>query len=104
MRIGWVGLGATGGPMAPSLARAGHSVSAYDVVPGRAPAGVTAAASVADAVAGADVVAVRVATPEQLEHVFFTEKGAASTLADGQIVVVMSTVGPDAVVAGGCRA
>ena len=103
MRIGWLGLGAMGGPMAACLARAGHSVSAYDVVPGRAPAGVTEAASIADAVAGADVVAVMVATPEQLEHVFFTEKGAASTLADGQIVVVMSTVGPDAVVAAASR-
>src|ERR1700742_450807 len=103
MRIGWLGLGAMGGPMAACLARAGHSVSAYDVVPGRAPAGVTEAASIADAVAGADVVAVMGATPEQLEHVFFTEKGAASTLADGQIVVVMSTVGPDAVVAAASR-
>src|SRR6201992_1001466 len=103
MRVGWLGLGAMGGPMAACLARAGHSVSAYDVVPGRAPAGVTEAASIADAVAGADVVAVMVATPEQLEHVFFTEKGAASTLADGQIVVVMSTVGPEAVVAAASR-
>jgi 3-hydroxyisobutyrate dehydrogenase len=103
MRIGWLGLGAMGGPMAACLARAGHSVSAYDVVPGRAPGGVTEAASIADAVAGADVVAVMVATPEQLEHVFFTEKGAASTLADGQIVVVMSTVGPEAVVAAASR-
>src|ERR1700742_3360018 len=103
MRIGWLGLGAMGGPMAACLARAGHSVSAYDVVPGRAPAGVTEAASIADAVAGADVVAVMGATPEQLEHVFFTEKGAASTLADGQIVVVMSTVGPEAVVAAASR-
>src|ERR1700760_146148 len=103
MRIGWLGLGAMGGPMAACLARAGHSVSAYDVVPGRAPAGVTEAASIADAVAGADVVAVMVATPEQLEHVFFTEKGAASTLADGQIVVGMSTGGPEAVGAAASR-
>jgi 3-hydroxyisobutyrate dehydrogenase len=103
MRVGWLGLGAMGGPMAACLARSGHAVSAYDVVPGRAPDGVTEAASITAAVTGADVVAVMVATPEQLEHVFFTEKGAASALADGQIVVVMSTVGPEAVGAAASR-
>jgi 3-hydroxyisobutyrate dehydrogenase/putative dehydrogenase len=103
MRVGWLGLGAMGGPMAACLARAGHTVSAYDVVPGRTPDGVTAAASIADAVAGADAVAVMVATPDQLEQVLFAEKGAAGALADGQIVVVMSTVGPEAVVAAASR-
>jgi 3-hydroxyisobutyrate dehydrogenase len=103
MRVGWLGLGAMGGPMAACLARSGHVVSAYDVVPGRAPDGVTEAASITGAVTGADVVAVMVATPEQLEHVFFTENGAASALADGQIVVVMSTVGPEAVGAAASR-
>ena len=103
MRVGWLGLGAMGGPMAACLARSGHVVSAYDVVPGRAPDGVTEAASITGAVTGADVVAVMVATHEQLEHVFFTENGAASALADGQIVVVMSTVGPEAVGAAASR-
>src|ERR1700761_6836259 len=103
MRVGWLGLGAMGGPMAACLARSGHVVSAYDVVPGRAPDGVTEAASITGAVTGADVVAVMVATPEQLEHVFFTENGAASALADGQIVGVMSTVGPEAVGAAASR-
>ncbi|HEX3751505.1 MAG TPA: NAD(P)-dependent oxidoreductase [Streptosporangiaceae bacterium] len=103
MRVGWLGLGAMGAPMAACLARAGHAVSAYDVVPGRTPDGVTEAAAIADAVAGADAVAVMVATPGQLEQVLFDEKGAAGALADGQIVVVMSTVGPEAVVAAASR-
>ena len=38
MRVGWLGLGAMGAPMAGCLARAGHAVVAYDIVPGRAAA------------------------------------------------------------------
>jgi 3-hydroxyisobutyrate dehydrogenase len=100
MRVGWLGLGAMGAPMAGCLARAGNPVAAYDVMPGRVPDGVIEAASVAEAVAGADAVVVMVATPDQLEQVL---AGAADALADGQTVVVMSTVGPEAVVAAAAR-
>ncbi len=100
MRVGWLGLGAMGAPMAACLAQGGHSVAAYDVMPGRVPDGVTEAASVAEAVAGADAIVVMVATPDQLEQVL---SGAAGALADGQTVLVMSTVGPEAVVAAGAR-
>jgi 3-hydroxyisobutyrate dehydrogenase len=96
MRVGWLGLGAMGAPMAACLVAAGHSVSAYDVVAGRAPEGSEAAGSVAGAVTGADAVVVMVATPDQLDQVLF---GATASLAPGQIVVIMSTVGPEAVVA-----
>jgi len=100
MWVGWLGLGAMGAPMAGCLAQAGHPVAAYDVMPGRVPDGVIEAASVAEAVAGADAVVVMVATPDQLEQVL---AGAADALADGQTVVVMSTVGPEAVVAAATR-
>jgi 3-hydroxyisobutyrate dehydrogenase len=100
MRVGWLGLGAMGAPMAACLAQGGHSVAAYDVMPGRVPDGVTEAPSVTDAVAGTDAIVVMVATPDQLEQVL---SGAADALADGQTVVVMSTVGPEAVVAAAAR-
>jgi 3-hydroxyisobutyrate dehydrogenase len=100
MRVGWLGLGAMGAPMAARLAQGGHSVAAYDVMPGRVPDGVTEAASVAEAVTGADAIVVMVATPDQLEQVL---SGAAGALADGQTVLVMSTVGPEAVVAAAAR-
>jgi 3-hydroxyisobutyrate dehydrogenase len=111
MRVGWLGLGAMGGPMAACLVRAGHSVSAYDVIPGRAPDGVTEAASVADAVDGVDAVVVMVATPDQLNQVLFGADGAAGAdgtgaagvLRAGQVVVVMATVGPEAVTAAAAR-
>lgn len=103
MRVGWLGLGAMGAPMAACLARAGHSVSAYDVVPGRAGDGVAPAASAAGAVAGGDVVVVMVATPDQLDQVLFGPEGAASALTADQVVLVMSTVGPEAVAAAAGR-
>jgi 3-hydroxyisobutyrate dehydrogenase len=101
MRIGWLGLGAMGGPMAACLARAGHQVHGYDVVPERAAAlavaGVRPAASIAAAVAGADLTAIMVATPDQLEQVLFGPDGAARALPTGRIVLIMATVGPAAV-------
>jgi 3-hydroxyisobutyrate dehydrogenase/putative dehydrogenase len=103
MRVGWLGLGAMGAPMAACLVAAGHSVSAYDVVPGRAPAGAAAPGSAAEAAAGAAAVVVMVATPDQLDQVLFGPSGAAGGLRDGQIVVIMSTVGPEAVVAASAR-
>lgn len=89
-----------GAPMAACLVAAGHSVSAYDVVPGRAPQGASAAASVPEAVTGADATVVMVATPEQLDQVL---SSAAPSLAPGQTVAIMSTVGPEAVVAAAAR-
>jgi 3-hydroxyisobutyrate dehydrogenase/putative dehydrogenase len=103
MRVGWLGLGAMGAPMAACLVAAGHSVSAYDVVPGRAPAGAAAPGSAAEAAAGAAAVVVMVATPDQLDQVLFGPSGAAGGMRDGQIVVIMSTVGPEAVVAASAR-
>ncbi|HEY0717140.1 MAG TPA: NAD(P)-dependent oxidoreductase [Streptosporangiaceae bacterium] len=100
MRVGWLGLGAMGAPMAGRLVAAGHSVAAYDVVPGRAPEGAEPAGSVAAAVTGADAVVVMVATPDQLGQVL---SGAAASLTPGQVVVIMSTVGPDAVVTAAAR-
>jgi 3-hydroxyisobutyrate dehydrogenase/putative dehydrogenase len=107
MRIGWLGLGAMGGPMAACLARSGHQVHGYDVVPDRAAAlaadGVRPATSLAGAVAGADLTAIMVATPDQLEQVLFGPDGAAAALPTGSIVLIMATVGPAAVTSAASR-
>ena len=55
MRIGFIGLGNMGGPMAANLARAGHEVAGFDLS-APMPAGVSACASAADAAEGAEVV------------------------------------------------
>lgn len=55
MKIGFIGLGNMGGPMAANLARAGHAVSGFDLTAAM-PEGVTRAATAAEAAAGAEVV------------------------------------------------
>ncbi|NNL34801.1 MAG: NAD(P)-binding domain-containing protein, partial [Silicimonas sp.] len=55
MKIGFIGLGNMGAPMARNLAAAGHDVTGYDVT-APMPDGVTAADSGADAAKGAEVV------------------------------------------------
>ena len=55
MKIGFIGLGNMGGPMAKNLAAARHDVSGFDVT-APMPEGVTGAASAADAATGAEVV------------------------------------------------
>lgn len=55
MKIGFIGLGNMGGPMAANLARAGHAVAGFDLT-APMPEGVTRAATAAEAAAGAEVV------------------------------------------------
>ena len=92
-RVGWIGLGAMGFPMAGCVARAGFDVSAYDINPARAEAltteGVKPAASINEAASG-----IMVATPDQVESVLFGDEPATAALTAGAAVVVMATVGP----------
>ena len=101
-KVGWIGLGAMGGPMAAVLADAGHQVTAFDVAAGRAASlarqGLTAAATALEAAAGADVLALMVATEAQAEAVLFGDDQLAAALPPGCVVLLMATVGPAAVI------
>ncbi|MFN4058841.1 MAG: 3-hydroxyisobutyrate dehydrogenase [Roseinatronobacter sp.] len=55
MKIGFIGLGNMGGPMAANLVAAGHNVTGFDLT-ALMPAGVTQAASAAEAASDADVI------------------------------------------------
>jgi 3-hydroxyisobutyrate dehydrogenase/putative dehydrogenase len=87
-----------GSPMAGCVARAGFDTTAYDIDPARARAlagdGVKPAASIREAVTGAEVVVLMVATPDQVESVLFGDDPAVDALAPGSVLVVMATVGP----------
>jgi len=100
-RVGWIGLGAMGLPMAGNVARAGHDVTAYDIDPGRATSladdGVKPATSISQAATGAEVLVLMVATPAQVDGVLFGEDPATSSLDPGAVVMIMATVGPAAV-------
>jgi len=96
-RVGWLGLGAMGVPMARRLAEAGHRLSAYDPNPERASAlgpDVGAAASPMWAADGCEVLVVMVATPAQAEVALFGPAGAAAALRPDTRVVLLATFGP----------
>ena len=99
--VAWLGLGAMGLAMAPRLLGTASELAVYDPLGDRARAlaerGARAAASPAEAAAGAEVVMVMVATPDQAIQALFGEGGAAGALEPGSSVVVMSTIGPGAV-------
>ncbi|HSV47076.1 MAG TPA: NAD(P)-dependent oxidoreductase [Ramlibacter sp.] len=97
MRIGFIGLGAMGAPMAFNLLKAGHAVCGFDVRTGAADALVAAggstAASAADCAKRAELLWLMVVSGEQAETVLF-DAGAAAALAPGSIVVAACTQAP----------
>lgn len=107
MRVGWIGLGAMGAPMAEVIIAGGHDVVAFDVDAGRvselASRGATPAGSCAEAAQGAQVLLLMVATPAQAQAALFGPEGAAAAMSPGSVVMVMSTIGLAAVEALGSR-
>jgi 3-hydroxyisobutyrate dehydrogenase len=100
-RLGFVGLGAMGSPMAGRLAEAGFELKVFDVVAERArplvELGAESAASPKEAAEGSDALVLMVANAAQASGVLFGEGGVAEALPEGAAVVVMSTIGPEAV-------
>jgi 3-hydroxyisobutyrate dehydrogenase-like beta-hydroxyacid dehydrogenase len=96
LRITVIGLGAMGAGVAASLLRAGHTVTVHNRTEGKAAplvkSGAHAAASVADAVSGADIVVLSLADETAVDAVLFDQ--ALPHLSDRATVVDMSTVSP----------
>jgi 2-hydroxy-3-oxopropionate reductase len=100
VKIGFVGLGIMGHPMALNLRKAGHSLwvhgrRAASMQP-LSEAGATACASPEEVAANADVVFVMVSDTPDVEQVVLGEKGIIYRARPGTIVVDMSTISPAA--------
>ena len=97
--VGVVGLGAMGMGVAMSLVRAGFEVHACDVRPEAVQkvvdAGGIAAASPAAMAPLVDVLITVVVNADQTEAVLFGEKGAASHMKPGSVVIASATVSPE---------
>jgi len=100
-RIGFLGLGEVGTPMASRLLHSGHDMIVCNRTAERtaplAQQGAAVASSPAKAAAGANFVITMLATPEALEQVVFGTAGLVPALSTGQVLIDMSTVGPDEV-------
>ena len=94
-KIGYVGVGLMGLPMAKRLLSLGYSVRAYDISPQSIAAvraaGAAAASSAADAVRGSDLVLLNLPTPEAVEAAAFGENGVALALRPPQLLIDFST-------------
>jgi 3-hydroxyisobutyrate dehydrogenase-like beta-hydroxyacid dehydrogenase len=96
MRIGFLGLGIMGRPMASRLAAAGHEVSVWNRSARQHIDGATTAVSPADAAKEAEVLWICVADTNAVERVVFGEDGALQSLREGAIIVDSSTISPSA--------
>ena len=100
-KIGFLGLGEMGTPMAGRLLQAGHDLVVWNRSLERTAAlakkGAAVASTPANAATGRDFVITMLATPEALEQVLFGTAGVAPALSPGQALIDMSTVGPDEV-------
>lgn len=95
-KIGYVGIGLMGLPMAKRLLSLGHAVRAYDIAPQRLAeareAGAAAAASPADAARDAELVLLNLPTPEAVEAAVFGDSGVAAALRPPQLLIDFSTI------------
>ena len=97
--VALIGVGLMGSRMAQRLLKAGFSVSVRDLDDEKcrplAALGARHAASVADAVADADVVLTSLAGAPAIEQVYFGEDGIAPTAPKTSLLIDLSSVAPD---------
>ena len=99
-RIGFVGLGNMGGPMAANLVKAGHHVAGFDLSPtaleALRAAGGTVATSASEAVSGAEVVITMLPAGEHVREVWLHQGGLIETVKDaGPLLIDCSTIDVD---------
>ena len=102
MRVGIIGLGAMGLPMAANIVKAGHSVRGFDLqaqaLANLAAAGGEVAESLADVARDADILWLMVVNGDQAERVLFGDAdgngGAEQALPRGALVVAACTQPP----------
>ena len=97
LKLGFVGLGIMGGPMAGHLIRAGHQLFVHTlgkIPPGVADTSATVCTSARGVAERADIVFLMVPDTPDVELALFGETGVAAGLSKGKTVVDMSSISP----------
>jgi 2-hydroxy-3-oxopropionate reductase len=98
MKIGFIGLGIMGKPMAKNLLKAGHALKVYDLVAAAVEELVSAGASRGenntDVARGSDIVITMLPNSPHVKAAVLGENGVLEGLAPGSILVDMSSINP----------
>ena len=96
MRIGFIGLGNMGGPMAANLAKAGHRVGVFDMskaaVEKSVAAGAEAAASANAAATDAEIVVTMLPAGQHVRQVYLGDRGLLGAVKPGTLCIDSSTI------------
>ena len=100
MRVGFIGLGIMGKPMARNLIKAGFEVEVYNRTASKAAQlaaeGAIKSPSVTDLACNCDVVITIVSDTPDVEEIVLGDHGLLNSLKKGSVVIDMSTISPDA--------
>ncbi len=95
-KIGFIGLGNMGLPMAKNLVAAGHAVAGFDLaaasLEAAATAGITTAGSAAEAARGAEVIVSMLPAGQHVRAVYTGDGGVIAAAESGALVVDSSTI------------
>ena len=97
MRVGFIGLGIMGRPMAGRLAAGGHELAVFarrEVPAELRERGVAACASSREVAARAEAIITMLPDTPQVEEVLFGANGVAEGLTPGKVVIDMSSISP----------
>lgn len=99
MKIGFIGVGAMGGPMSRNIVgKTNHEVTVFDLDPAAmeacVKAGAKRGASVADLAASSEIVMMSLPTPKHVEAVIAGPDGVAENAKPGTVVIDLSTNAP----------
>jgi 3-hydroxyisobutyrate dehydrogenase len=95
-RIGFIGVGNMGGPMARNLVNAGHAVRAFDLDPAKiaeaVAGGAEAAADIAGAASGAEIVVTMLPAGRHVRGAYVDEGGILASAPAGALLIDCSTI------------
>ena len=98
MKVGFIGLGVMGGPMAQTIVKGGHQLTVYDLDPGAVSrltsAGAKAAKTPREVGEASEIVVTMLPEPNHVRAVILGPSGVAEGLKKGSIVIDMSTIDP----------
>ena len=98
-KIGFIGIGVMGGPMALNLMRAGYELTVYSRTKAKCEAVLAAGARWADSpaacAAGQDAVLTMVGYPRDVEQVYFGADGILEAVQPGMLLIDLTTTSPE---------